>query len=281
MDLAEYRRASHAVWESMAAGWDAHHAYVEEVTRPVTDLMLDRARPAPGETVLELAAGTGIVGLAVAATLGGSGQVILSDFSRRMVEAARRRGKALGLGNVDYRVLGAERLDLPDGSVDAVLCRFGYMLMADPAAALAETRRVLRRGGRLACAVVGSAEDNPWSSIFARVFVEAGHVAPPAPGAPGIHALADPARLEALITAAGFERVHIEEVHTVWAFTGLDQYWEFIEGMAGPISTVLSGLDPEERRRLREVIAERVAPYATADGLSLPAVSLVASATAP
>ena len=78
-----------------------------------------------------------------------------------MVDAARRRGAELGLENVDYRVLDAERMDLPDASVDGVLCRYGYMLMADPAAALAETRRVLKPGGRLSFAVVGAPEQQP------------------------------------------------------------------------------------------------------------------------
>jgi ubiquinone/menaquinone biosynthesis C-methylase UbiE len=65
-----------------------------------------------------------------------------------MVEVARRRAEELGLANVEPRVLDAERMDLDDSSVDGIVCRFGYMLMADPAAALAESRRVLREGGR-------------------------------------------------------------------------------------------------------------------------------------
>jgi ubiquinone/menaquinone biosynthesis C-methylase UbiE len=80
-------------------------------------------------------------------------RLITTDFSPAMLEAARRRGAELGVANVDYRVIDAERIELHDDSVDGVLCRFWYMLMADPAAAFAETRRVLRPGGRLALAV--------------------------------------------------------------------------------------------------------------------------------
>jgi SAM-dependent methyltransferase len=281
MDLAEYRRASHAIWEAMAPGWDTHHAYVEQSARPVTNRLLERLRPEPGETILELAAGTGIVGLAVAAALDGRGRVILSDFSPAMVEAARRRGGELGLRGVEYRVLDAEKLDLPGACVDGVVCRFGFMLMADPAAALAETRRVLRPGGRVACAVVGSPEGNPWSSIPGRLFVEAGHLPPPTPGDPGIHALADPERLRSLLLRAGLGELRIDEVSASWTFRDVDDYWAFLEGLAGAISMVLARLDAAERSRLRSEISRRVEAYRTGDGISLAATSLVATATAP
>ena len=82
-----------------------------------------------------------------------------------MVDVARRNGEARGLSNVEYRVLDAERMDLDDDSVDGVVCRWGYMLMADPAAALGETRRVLRDGGPLAFAVWMTPDRNPWAAV--------------------------------------------------------------------------------------------------------------------
>jgi SAM-dependent methyltransferase len=136
MDTTEFKRASQAVWDAMAPGWDHRNAYFEERARPVTERMLERLAPARGEAILELAAGTGLVGFAAAALVGSGGRVIVSDFSKAMVEVAERHADELGLENVECRVLDAERLDLPDKAVDGVLCRWGYMLMADPAAAL-------------------------------------------------------------------------------------------------------------------------------------------------
>src|SRR5439155_8554859 len=120
----------HAVWEAMAAGWDARHVYLEQTARPVTERMLLRLEPAPGETILELAAGSGVVGLSAAPVVGSAGRVIVSDFAAAMVDAAGRHVAELELDNVECRVLDAERLDLPDDAVDGVLCRWGYMLMA-------------------------------------------------------------------------------------------------------------------------------------------------------
>src|SRR6185295_3006672 len=153
MDRADYRRASYAVWERMAPGWDDRHAYFEKVAWPVSERMLERLGLQPGQTVLELAAGTGALGFAAAGAVAPAGRVVVSDFSQQMVEAARRHAAELGIVNVECRVLDAEGIALPDDAVDCVLCRWGYMLMADPVQALAETHRVLRAGGRLSCAV--------------------------------------------------------------------------------------------------------------------------------
>jgi ubiquinone/menaquinone biosynthesis C-methylase UbiE len=145
--------------------------------------MITELAPRPGDTVLELAAGVGDTGFEAAAILGDGGRLISTDFSPAMVEAARRRGAELGLQNVEYRVMDAERLELDPNSVDGVLCRYGYMLMPDPAAAFAETRRVLRPGGRLVLAVWGAPERNPFFSIMAMNLVQRGHIPPPEPSA--------------------------------------------------------------------------------------------------
>jgi ubiquinone/menaquinone biosynthesis C-methylase UbiE len=160
MEATDFKRASHAVWEAMAQGWDDRHAYFEETARPVAERMLQRLAPAPGQAILELAAGTGVVGFA-AALVGSGGRVIVSDFSEAMVAVAERRAAEVGLENVECCVLDAERLELPDVAVDGVLCRWGYMLMADHEAAFVETRRVLRHGGRLSCAVFAGRSRTP------------------------------------------------------------------------------------------------------------------------
>jgi ubiquinone/menaquinone biosynthesis C-methylase UbiE len=279
MDATEFRRASHAVWEAMAPGWDDRHAYFEQTARPVTERMLERLAPDRGDTILELAAGTGVAGFAAAALVGPDGCVIVSDFSETMVESAKHQAAELGVANVEFRVLDAEQLDLPDDSVDGVLCRWGYMLMADPAAALAETRRVLRHDGRLSCAVFSGPEQNPWAALASRVLQERGHMPPPEAGAPGILALADKVRLGRLFAEAGFSEPQIDEIAITYRFADTDDYWQFLTDVAGAIAMVLGRLDEEERGRVREQIEERVTPFESSDGIALPGVSLVASAS--
>src|SRR5262245_61551420 len=175
----------------MAPGWERVREERESVAARVTEWLVRELAPEPGDTVLELAAGQGEVGFEVAAALGGSGRLISSDFSPAMAEIARRRSAELGLTNVEHRILDAERLELEDDSVGGVLCRWGYMLMPDPAADLAETRRVLRPGGRLAFAVWSRSARNPWISVAGRILVAHGHMPPPEPAEPGMFVLGD------------------------------------------------------------------------------------------
>src|SRR5918992_6319221 len=145
--------------------------------------MIRRLDPQPGDTVLELAAGLADTGLMTARLVGETGRVIITDFAPEMVAAARRRAEEMGVKNAEFRVLDAERMDLETDSMDGVLCRWGYMLMIDPAAAFAETRRVLRSGGRLAFSVWANRERNPALSLVGRVLESRGHIPPPEPGA--------------------------------------------------------------------------------------------------
>lgn len=275
----EFTRASRAVWQAMARGWDERHVYVESRARAVAERILERAGLAPGMTVLEVAAGTGVVGLAAASAVAPGGRVILSDFSPAMLDAAARHATALGIEGVEFRVLDAQAMDLAADVADVVLCRWGYMLMPDPAAALAETRRVLRPGGRLSCAVFGGPVQNPWASIPARILQERGHMPPSSEGAPGILALGDPERLARLVTGAGFDTPLIEEVAFSWTFDDDDDLWRFLNDAAGALAMVLARLDLAESTAVRAEVMEALASFRGPGGLDLPAVCLVASAS--
>jgi ubiquinone/menaquinone biosynthesis C-methylase UbiE len=279
MGSPEFTRASRAVWEAMARGWDERNAYREERARPVAERMLERAALRPGEMVLDLAAGTGVVGLAAARAVAPQGRVIIGDFSPAMIAAAGRHASALGLDNVDFRILDAERMDLQTDAVDAVLCRWGYMLMADPQAAVSETRRVLRPGGRLSCAVFAGPQQNPWAALPSGVLHQRGHMPAPRSDAPGILALGDRARLEALFAQAGFTGLEVEEVAFTWTFEDADEYWGFLTDAAGALAMVIARLDDEERAAVRAQIADALGPFRDAGTITMPAVSLVATAS--
>ena len=277
MDLEAASRANRQLWDAMAKGWDERHAYFEETARPVVDVMLERLEPRSGDVVVDLAAGTGVVGFAASPLVGPGGRVVVSDFAPAMVDVATRLANSLGLENVDCRVLDAEHLDLPDGFADGVLCRWGYMLMPNAPAALRETRRVLRRGGRLSCAVFGDPTENPWVTLPMRVLHERGHVGPPQAGAPGILALADRDRFGGLLGDAGFTDLRFDDVRISWRFGSMDEYWAMLTDAAGAIATVLAGLDDAEQHSVRDELSALVAPYRS-DDIVLPSLVIVASA---
>jgi ubiquinone/menaquinone biosynthesis C-methylase UbiE len=279
MDLEQYRRTSHDIWGEMAPGWDERRDWIWEVSRAVGEWMVAKLDPQPGQRILELAAGAGDTGFAAASLLGDEGRLISTDFSADMVEVARKRGAELGLDNIDYRVMDAERMDLDSDSVDGVLCRWGYMLMADPAAALGETRRVLRPGGRVAFSVWAEPERNPWATTPMGVLVSAGHVPAPEPGAPGLFSMSSRERIEELVTQAGFDTPEIEEVEVTFTFTDFDDYWNFVNKLAGAVAMAIASL-PNEAQAQVKADTERQAESLRSDGgYTMPGVTLNALAS--
>jgi ubiquinone/menaquinone biosynthesis C-methylase UbiE len=264
-DLDAYREQSRANWAEMAAGWEERRDWLLANTRVVIDRLVELVAPHPGQTFLELACGPGDLGFAVAERVGAGGRVIATDFSPEMLDVARRAGEARGVTNVEFRVVDAERIDLDDDSVDGVVCRWGYMLMADPATALRETRRVLRDGGPLAFTVWAGPDRNPWAAVPAATMVERGHVPPPEPGIPGIFALADPDRLRALVAAAGFD-AQLEEIRFEYRYADASDLWESLLRLAGPLARAVEALDADERDATRAAIEQRLEPYRQDDG---------------
>jgi SAM-dependent methyltransferase len=163
-----------ARWDSMAAGWKVTRAAFQGAMEPISQWLVEAIHPQPGHSVLELAAGLGDTGLLAAQLVAPGGKVLITDGSDNMVAAAREHAEEVGATNVELRSMQAEWIDLPTASVDGVICRFGYMLLLDPEAALRETRRVLKPGGRVALAVWDDLERNPWMKVLREALVARG-----------------------------------------------------------------------------------------------------------
>jgi SAM-dependent methyltransferase len=175
-------------------------------------------------------------------------------------------------------VIDAERIQLEPDSVDGVLCRFGYMLMADPARALAETRRVLRPGGRLALAVWGAMEQNPFFTIVAISLTQHGHLPPPEPPGPPVFSMAGAERTTALLEGAGFSGVRTEEVPVRFEVPNTDEYLSVISDTAGPLGLALRGLSETDREAIKADVDDSLARFAAERGYELPGVALCAAA---
>lgn len=283
-DADAYRRSSLQGWEEAASGWVRQQELVREFAAPVSHWLIDAVAPQPGERVLELAAGLGETAMLVAELVAPLGGVVVSDQAEAMLEGARARAIALGLSNVEFQTLSAEWIDLPVASVDAVVCRWGYMLMADPAAALAETRRVLRPGGRVALAVWDTLERNPWALLPARELIARGIAQRPDPAAappPGPFALAERGRVERLLAQAGFVETRVETLELVRRHASFAELWETTLDLSRSFHDAVLSRPAGEIAQIEASLAERFAPYTSVDGtLSIPARTLVASAGA-
>jgi ubiquinone/menaquinone biosynthesis C-methylase UbiE len=222
--------------------------------------------------VLELAAGTGDVSAALA---GRVARLLATDLSPGMVEVAMRRL----LPGVEHRAMDMQALDLPDASVDKVVCRWGYMLVPDPSSSFRETRRVLRPGGRLAFATWAEAKRNPWATAFGPSLAERGLVEPPKPGEPSQFALGDAQTIEAAVREAGFADVAVREVAVEARFWSWEDYVAHHTTMSTTLREGLDSVGPTARAEIEAASRARIEPFRTDGGYVLPGVSLVTAAS--
>jgi len=280
---ADPRERSREAWDRAAPGWSKRRAMFSAAGEPVSRRIVELARLEPGQDVLEVAAGLGDTGLMAAQAVAPDGRVLVTDSSEVMVEEAARRivAEAPAGVRVEARRLEAEWLDVSAAQFDAVVSRWGYMLMPDPEAALREARRVLKPGGRIAIGVWGPREANPWVNLVQGQLERFG-VAPPVDDSlPGMFALADATALAELLGAAGFVEPVVEEVAVSWSSASLDERWEEMVETSVSLPAALKELSPADHFKLREAVDEALAPYVAADGsVELPGLSLVGAAEA-
>jgi SAM-dependent methyltransferase len=283
MTAGDYRRESRARWAGTAAGWEAAADAMRRATMPVSTWMVEAIAPQPGHTVLELAAGPGDTGFLAAELIRPGGTLICSDFAPEMLSAAQRRAEALGLDNVRFRQIDAEvNMDLPAGSIDGALCRWGYMLLADPEAALRETRRVLRPGARLALAAWTGPQDNRWSADPVAVLTARGLLeAPGDPSAPGQFAWAREGAIAEHLQAAGFLEPEIATVDFANRYASVQAWWDAQTQLSMRAADAAAAMDAPTRDAVLAELAERARDFAQPDGsLVIPARTWVAVATA-
>lgn len=247
----------------------------------MTTWLIDALDPRPGDTVLELAAGIGDVGFRAAERIAPGGTLITSDFVPEMLSAAQERARQLGVVNVRFRQIDAETIDQPAASVDGVLCRWGFMLMGDPEAALRQTRRILKAGGRLALAAWEGPQANPWSSLPMRALRDRGLAEASEPGAPGQFAWADRNVVEDVLYAAGFVDFRVESVPFAMRYDDVEHWWESQHDLSRGFADGVRAASPDDRDALRAELARAAAGFRAADGgLEIPARTWVVSAVA-
>jgi SAM-dependent methyltransferase len=155
------------------------------------------------------------------------------------------------------------------------------MLMADPAVALIETRRVLRPEGHVALAVWDAIDRNPWALHPSAELIERGLLEPPRAGTPGPFALADRRRLRELLAAAGFQEVWVERLAFSQRPASFDEFWETTLDMSRSFHDAVLARPRREIQDIRRALAKRLKQFMADDGsLEIPMQSLVAVGTA-
>jgi ubiquinone/menaquinone biosynthesis C-methylase UbiE len=241
---------------------------VPAVTAMWASDLADRADLAPSERVLDVACGTGVVARLAAERVGTAGSVEAIDVNAGMLAVARSLP-----GAVQWHHGSALALPFADAGFDVVFCQLGLQFLPDRSLALREMRRVLAPGGRLALNVFGLIEHNPATHALAdaldrRLGADASRAKRTE------HALADPDRLRALVTQAGFHAITLLTARETVRFASPAEYVA-IQLAATPLAAVVveagvSGADDDRVAAIVADVAAALAPYVGDDGLAFP-----------
>lgn len=265
-------------WSAVAPAWDRYRDHSRETAEPVIEALLSSASLQQGDRVLELAAGTGELARRISDLVGPTGRVLATDSARGMVALAEETLK--DVPNASAALADAADTKLPSGSFDAALSCMGLMFVEEPAVALEEMCRVLAPGGRLAAAVWGGPQHNPWLSCLGMAAMAGGVVSGGPPTGPGgLFSLSDPEVLAAQADKAGLVDFQITEVPITFRAASFDEYYEHVSSLAGPLAVAITNATDDQRAAVRTTVGELSARFATDDGsLALPGLALVLSA---
>ncbi|HVI71818.1 MAG TPA: class I SAM-dependent methyltransferase, partial [Pyrinomonadaceae bacterium] len=168
-------------WRETASYWTKHHDTIRTMFLPLTRALIEQARIAPGQSVIDVAGGSGEPSLTIAQAVGPLGFVMCTDAIAEMVAVAEREAFDLGLKNVKFRQCTADSLPFANDLFDVAVSRLGVMFFPDPLAAVREMLRVIKPEGRIAFAVWGKSDLNPYACVVTGVL---SRYVPPAPVTP-------------------------------------------------------------------------------------------------
>ncbi len=265
--------------EGAGPTWAALQVQLDRQLGPLGRATEAALKPQVGERLLDVGCGCGETSLELARAVGPSGSVTGLDISRPMLEIARGRAAEAGLSNAEFLEADAQTYLLETGAYDGLFSRFGVMFFADPTAAFTNLRRALKPGGRLAFLCWRSPDQNP---IMTLPMASVAHLFPPAsppePGAPGPFAFADPKRVEAILSGAGFSDIAITPHDEKIGAGSLDDTLS-LTLRVGPLGGMLRE-HPDLRDTAIGILRETLAAHAGPDGVKLGSATWIVTAKA-
>ena len=269
-------------WRETASFWTRHHDTIRTMFLPLTRALIEQARIAPGQSVLDVAGGSGEPSLTIAQAVGPSGFVMCTDAIAEMVAVAEREALERGLKNVQFRQCTADSLPFADESFDVAVSRLGIMFFPDPVAAVREMLRVIKPGGRVALAVWGKSELNPYSYVVTNVVSRYVPAAAVAPDAPDAFRFAEPGKLAGVLKDAGAIDVTERVVKfDMAAPLSPEEFWDMRSEISESLREKLKTLSSEDRGRLADEVQEAVREFFPDGQMRFPAQMLIVSGAKP
>lgn len=270
-------------WRESAFFWQKHLGTIRVMFAPLTQALIDDAGIVEGDSVLDVAGGSGEPSLTIAETVGPAGTVTFTDAVAEMVTAAQSEAQRRGLKNITFRPCTADALPFANESFDAVVCRLGAMFFPDPLAALREMLRVTKDEGSVSLVVWGKSEHNPFSYVITDIVAKYFEPAAPAdPNAPGAFRFAEPGTLAGILKDA--KAVDVKErllEFDIAAPISPAQFWELRAETSGTLREKLAQLSPRQLNSLAQEAQDAVRHFFPNNQMSIPAQMIVVTGRKP
>ena len=275
-DPVKYKETTREQWQTAARAWNDWGPLLRAWLGPATEIMLDMAKIGPGHRVLDVAAGAGDQTLQTAERVGLTGHVLATDISENILALAAENALGAGHRNIETKVLDGEKLDVPEGTFDAVISRVGLIYFPDQQKALAGMKRALKPGGRVAAIVYSTADNNKFFSIPVSVIRRRANLPAPLQGQPGPFSLGGPGVLEEAFRMAGFRDVESRTVPAPVRTKTAAECVRFEKESFGALHQMLAGLDEAGREAAWEEIEQELGRFETPAGFEGPCEMIVA-----
>ncbi|HET7651664.1 MAG TPA: class I SAM-dependent methyltransferase [Acidimicrobiales bacterium] len=258
------------------AYWAAHADRFDRAVAPHHDRLMAAAAISAGERVLDIGCGTGQTTRDAARAASPGGTALGVDLSSGMLDVARARAADDGLDNVAFAQVDAQVHPFDPASFDVAISRTGAMFFGEPVVAFTNIARALRPGGRMALVAWQSFADNEWIREITGALTGGRPLSPPPPDAPGPFSLADPARVHALLDAAGFVDVDLTGVSAPeWFGVDADDAHAFVLGLTG---WMLRDADDDTRGRAVDALRSTMRAHEGPDGVTFASAAWVITA---
>jgi SAM-dependent methyltransferase len=263
-------------WQLQEGSAEAYERYlVPLLFAPGAEYLIELAELGPGERVLDVACGTGIVVRRAAQRVGSGGRVVGLDINEGMLEVARKVSSE-AYPAIEWQQGDANDMPLQDGAFDAVFCQQALQFFPDRLAALREMHRVLAPNGRLALSVLRSTEHNPGYRLLAEALER--HVGPDAGSmmrSPFPSLSAD--ELRELIVGAGFGKVRILLGISPVRYPSAEEFLRW-EGASSPLAGLIGALRDDACEALIRDLGQALRTYTDDEGIVFPAETYLAVA---
>jgi len=263
IDVEQYKDRQRRQWDRVAAGWEKWWQTIEDGAHHINDRLLDLAQVSPGKCVLDIATGIGEPALSAASRVGPAGRVVATDISKQMLDIARIRARTSELTNVEFVEADAERLDFPDRSFDAILCRWGITSLPNYAKLLSRIRNMLTPNGSFATSVWDEASRSPFTGIAIAVAREMFHSAPPRLDSTDE---VPEDSLESVMIRAGFTDVRTEKLIVTLELASAEAFTQYLVDVSPVVAALVSDQPPVRQAEYRHVLAQKFQRDAAFDG---------------